>query len=84
MSLLMAYFLTLNFSFMKKKSNLASNPEQKSILTDAIKSSENEQLDLYKAIFGGIGSDCPVVAVSNLRMRAAAYDKQDQFLKATV
>ena len=67
---------------MKKKAKLASTAEQKSILNDAIQHSENEQLDLYKAIFGGIGADCPVVAVSGLVSRAAAYDKQDQFLKA--
>ncbi|PSL34452.1 hypothetical protein [Chitinophaga ginsengisoli] len=67
---------------MKKKTRIASQPEQKSIIDEALKSSENEQLDLYKAIFGGIGADCPVVAVSNLRSRASAYDKHDTFLQA--
>jgi len=69
---------------MKKNAKIASTSEQKSIISDALNSSENEQLDLYKAIFGGAGSDCPVVAVSNLRMRASAYDKYDPFLQAAV
>lgn len=68
---------------MKKKVKVASNAEQKSIIKDAIKSSENEQLDLYKAVFGGAGADCPVVAVARLG-KSAAYDKQDQFLRAAI
>jgi hypothetical protein len=68
---------------MKKKVKIASNAEQKSIIKDAIKSSENEQLDLYKAVFGGVGADCPVVAVARLG-KGAAYDKQDQFLRAAI
>lgn len=67
---------------MKKKTKIASQPEQKSIIDEALKSSENEQLDLYKAIFGGVGADCAVVAVSKLRARASAYDKHDTFLQA--
>ncbi len=66
---------------MNKKVKVASNAEQKSILMDAVQSSENEQLDLYKAVFGGAGADCPVVAVAKLG-RAAGYDKHDTFLLA--
>jgi len=66
---------------MKKQVKVTSNSDQKSILNDALNSSDNEQLDLYKAIFGGRGGDCPVVAVSKLRRRASAYDKHDTFLK---
>ena len=69
---------------MSKKVKVASDSKQKDILNDALQSSDNEQLDLYKAIFGGRGADCPVVAVSNLRQRASAYDKHDTFLKAMV
>ncbi|MBL7729061.1 MAG: hypothetical protein JNM68_15300 [Dinghuibacter sp.] len=66
---------------MKKKVKVAANAEQKSILKDAVQHSENEQLDLYKAVFGGVGADCPVVAVARLGARSG-YDKQDQFLRA--
>jgi hypothetical protein len=73
---------------MKQKAKIASNAEQKSIIKSAIQSSENEQLDLYKAIFGGAGSDCNVAAPSNLRMKMnsdePAYDKHDTFLQAAV
>jgi hypothetical protein len=67
---------------MKKNQTLASDAKGKSILQNAVQSTENEQMDLYKAIFGGTGSDCPVVAVSDSEDRASAYDKTDQFLKA--
>ncbi|WP_367865528.1 hypothetical protein [Pedobacter sp. WC2423] len=67
---------------MKKNAKIASSQEEKSILNDAVNSSENEQLDLYKAIFGGVSSGCSVVAVSNLRSKASAYDKHDTFLQA--
>lgn len=73
-------FLTTKFSFMKKKVSIAST-EKKSIVKNAIQSSENEQLDLYKAVFGGVGADCPVVAVARLGA-AAGYDKHDTFLRA--
>jgi hypothetical protein len=66
---------------MKKNVKVASNAEQKSIIKDAIKSSENEQLDLYNAVFGGRGSDCPVVAVARLGA-VSAYDRDRQFLMA--
>ena len=69
---------------MKKSAKIASNSEQKGIISDAMNSSENEQLDLYKAIFGGKGGDCAVVAVSQLHARASAYDKTTQFLMAAV
>jgi len=73
---------------MKRKVRVASDAEQKSIITNAIQSSENEQLDLYKAIFGGAGSDCNVAAPSSLRTRLGAtvedpaYDKTGPFLLA--
>ena len=66
---------------MKKNQTLASDAQSKSILQNAVQSTENEQMDLYKAIFGGTGSECPVVAVSDIEDRASAYDKTDQFLK---
>jgi hypothetical protein len=62
---------------MKKKQTLASNSKGKGILEAALNSSENEQLDLYKAIFGGTGSDCPIVAVTSATNRSTAYDKSD-------
>jgi hypothetical protein len=65
---------------MKKKVKIASNAEQKSIIKDAIGSSENEQLDLYNAVFGGAGKECPVVAVARLD-GASAYNR-DTFLRA--
>ena len=65
---------------MKKKVKVASNAEQKSIIKDAIQSSENEQLDLYNAVFGGAGKECPVVAVA--RLGAVAAYKRDTFLRA--
>ncbi|AMP98013.1 MULTISPECIES: hypothetical protein [Pedobacter] len=67
---------------MKKNAKIASSSEEKSILSDAVNSSENEQLDLYKAIFGGVSSGCSVVAVGNLRSKVSAYDKHETFLQA--
>jgi hypothetical protein len=71
---------------MEKRVKIATDAEQKSIIQKAIESSENEQLDLYKAIFGGAaGSDCNVAAAGNLLRGtedAVAYDKTDQFLRA--
>lgn len=70
---------------MKKNQKLASDAPGKSILQNAVKSSENEQMDLYKAIFGGSGSDCPVVAQElndSSEERASAYDQTDKFLRA--
>lgn len=63
---------------MKKNQILTNDGQGKSILQSAVQSSENEQMDLYKAIFGGTGSDCPVVAVADSEDRASAYDKTDQ------
>lgn len=88
MSLLIANFLIIKFSFMKKNVRIASDSEQKSIIRNAMQSSENEQLDLYKAIFGGLGSDCNVAAPSapsdQFGAAEAAYDKTDTFLRAAV
>ncbi|MEM9920244.1 MAG: hypothetical protein AAF990_19265 [Bacteroidota bacterium] len=69
---------------MSKQVKVTANAKQREILSDALNSSENEQLDLYKAIFGGRGASCPVVAVSKLRSRISAYDRHDTFLKAAV
>ena len=63
---------------MIKNQTLASDAKGKGILQNAVQSAENEQMDLYKAIFGGSGSDCPVVAVADSEDRASAYDKTDQ------
>ncbi len=68
---------------MKKKVKLVSNLEQKSLVKKAIKSSKNENMDLYKAIFGGrtpSSGDCDV-AVSSIDGASAAYNKTDQFLR---
>ncbi|THU40340.1 hypothetical protein FAM09_10760 [Niastella caeni] len=71
---------------MEKRVKIATDAAQKSIIQKAIESSENEQLDLYKAIFGGAaGSNCNVAAPINLLRGsddAVAYDKTDQFLRA--
>ncbi|WDF57310.1 hypothetical protein [Mucilaginibacter sp. KACC 22063] len=76
-------YLFINFlSVMKKNQTLVSDAKGKSILQNAVQSSENEQMDLYKAIFGGTGSDCPLVAIVDSEERASAYDKTDQFLRA--
>jgi hypothetical protein len=80
---------------MKKKFKITSNLEQKEILKKSIQNSENENVDLYKSIFGGINnlgsnpgtlnpgtlnpSTCDVVAISGA---SAAYDRVDQFLRA--
>ena len=56
---------------MKGKAKVAADAEQKSIIQNAIQSSENEQLDLYKAIFGG-SDDCNVASVGSLRTRLGA------------
>jgi hypothetical protein len=67
---------------MKKNQTLANDAKGRSILQNAIQSTENEQMDLYKAIFGGIGSECPVVAVTGSEDRASAYDKTDAWLRS--
>ncbi|UZT97799.1 hypothetical protein ODZ84_21935 [Chryseobacterium fluminis] len=41
---------------MKKKFKITSNLEQKEILKKSIQNSENENVDLYKSIFGGINN----------------------------
>jgi hypothetical protein len=70
---------------MKKRVKIATDADQKSIIRQAIQSSENEQLDLYKAIFGGAaGSNCNVASPMNLLRGSeepVAYDKTDTFLK---
>lgn len=73
---------------MKKRVKIATDAAQKRIIQQAIQSSENEQLDLYKAIFGGAaGSDCNVAAPMNLLRGSdepVAYDKFDPFLRAAL
>ncbi len=66
---------------MKNKQTIAPDAKAKSILQHAVQSSENEQMDLYKAIFGGTGSDCGAVAITSSEDRSTAYDKTDQFLR---
>ena len=72
---------------MKKNVRVAKNSEEKKIVSDAFKSFDGNQLDLYGAIFAGRVADCAVVAVSSLSASgaiASAYDKHDTFLKASV
>ncbi|QHI35938.1 hypothetical protein IMCC3317_12860 [Kordia antarctica] len=69
---------------MKKNSKITSDLKSKEVVDKALNNSNEDQLDLYKAIFGGrASSNCPVVAVSAKSSRASAYDKIDQFLQAT-
>ena len=74
--------INLNSFLMKKKVKLVSNLENKTLVKKAIKTSENEKMDLYKSIFGGTISsgDCNV-AVSKIDGASAAYNKTDQFLR---
>ncbi|KAB8154232.1 hypothetical protein EZY14_007290 [Kordia sp. TARA_039_SRF] len=68
---------------MKKNSKITSNLKSKEIVNKALNNSNEDQLDLYKAIFGGKASaSCPVVAVSAKATRASGYDKIDTFLQA--
>ena len=68
---------------MKKNSKITSNLKSKEVVNKALSNSNEDQLDLYKAIFGGrASSSCPVVAVSAKSSRASAYDKIDTFLQA--
>lgn len=78
MSLLMTDLLTiLNFLKMKKNSKITSNLKSKEVVNKALSNSNEDQLDLYQAIFGGkASSNCPVVAVSSNASRASGYDKQ--------
>lgn len=71
---------------MKKKVKITSNNEEKSIIKNAIESSENEQLDLYQAIFGGKNnSTCSVLTTAiEGEMQSSAFDKYDSFLKAAL
>ncbi|WP_420574199.1 hypothetical protein [Kordia sp.] len=67
---------------MKKNSKITSNLKSKEVVNKALSNSNEDQLDLYKAIFGGRASaNCPVVAVSSKASRASAYDKIDTFLQ---
>ncbi|MBB6369516.1 hypothetical protein [Chryseobacterium shigense] len=70
---------------MKKKLKITNSLEQKSILKKAMQSSENENVDLYKSIFGGgrgfeTVENCNVTAATGA---SAAYNRIDQFLLAT-
>lgn len=49
---------------MPKKVIITSNEKQEGILNDALNSSDNEKLDLFKAIFGGAKNKCDVVVVA--------------------
>ncbi|THU40341.1 hypothetical protein FAM09_10765 [Niastella caeni] len=73
---------------MKKKVKIATDAAQKSIIQKAIEASENEQLDLYKAIFGGAaGSGCNVASPMNLLRGTedvVAYDRFDPFLRVAL
>ncbi|EDP96245.1 hypothetical protein U8527_09045 [Kordia algicida OT-1] len=68
---------------MKKNSKITSNLKSKEVVNKALSNSNEDQLDLYQAIFGGKASaNCPVVAVSAKASRASGYDKIDTFLQA--
>jgi len=67
---------------MKKNQTLAKTATGINILQNAIQSSDNERIDLYKAIFGGIGGECPVVAITDSEERSSAYDRTDGWLKS--
>lgn len=67
---------------MKKNSKITSNLKSKEVVNKALNNSNEDQLDLYQAIFGGRAASCPVVAVSAKSTRASAYDKIDTFLQA--
>jgi hypothetical protein len=61
---------------MKKNSKITSSLKSKEIVDKALNNSNEDQLDLYNAIFGGrLANDCPVVAVSSKASRASGYDK---------
>ena len=49
---------------MPKKVIITSNEKQEGILNDALNASDNEQLDLFKAIFGGAKNKCGVIGVA--------------------
>jgi len=67
---------------MKKNSKITSSLKSKEVVNDALNNSNEDQLDLYKAIFGGrAAASCAVVAVSAKSARASAYDR-DVFLQA--
>lgn len=67
---------------MKKKVKLVSKLEDKALVKKAIKTSENEKMDLYKSIFGGnIASDNCNIAISEIDGASAAYNKTGQFLR---
>ncbi|MCJ7934892.1 MAG: hypothetical protein MUW56_15040 [Chryseobacterium sp.] len=68
---------------MKKKVKLVSNLESKSLVKEAIKSSE--KMDLYKAVFGGksgieLGTDNCNIAIEG-GGESAAYNKTGPFLR---
>jgi len=61
---------------MPKKVIITSNEKQEGILNDALNASDNEKLDLFKAIFGGAKKKCDVIGVATGTGRAgssAAY-----------
>lgn len=74
----------IQIQFNMKKIKITSDEKQKSIINDAIQSSENKQLDLYQTIFGGSGFNCNV-AIDRIGMESS-YDKDvvGTFLKALI
>lgn len=58
------FFFNLKFYVMPKKVIITSNEKQEGILNDALNASDNEKLDLFKAIFGGARNKCDVVGVA--------------------
>ena len=67
---------------MKKKVKLVSKLEDKALVKKAIKTSENEKMDLYKSIFGGnVEANSCIVAISEVDGASAAYNRTGQFLR---
>lgn len=66
---------------MKKNVKITANEQEKQILQDALNSSENEHLDLYKAILGGLaGTTCDVIGKNNLSKEP--YADSSTFLRS--
>ncbi|MEM9546942.1 MAG: hypothetical protein AAGA77_13260 [Bacteroidota bacterium] len=71
---------------MPKKVVITSNEKQEGIINDALNASDNEKLDLFKAIFGGAKKKCDIVvaAKTNNGRVGAAGAYYNTFLLATV
>jgi hypothetical protein len=66
---------------MKKNQSVLTDPTQKSILENAVMSSKDEQLDLYKSIFANNRPSCDALGGVDSEGKTSAYDKHDVFLR---